>query len=135
MCPGVTLARIDGIDKCKRMIMLSACDLVHGTPVLDIKPYVPFYDSIPDSYVAGWINETIQTRNSVTVRSQARQSLSKLVKKLYFYKNNEELFWNGVTETLAADVRSEFQTRRAVTDASKGDVSSLPFDEVSDAVV
>lgn len=42
---GVTLARIDSVDKSRRLVRLSACDLVHGTPVLDIKPYVPFYDS------------------------------------------------------------------------------------------
>lgn len=40
------------------------------------------------------------------------------------------MFWRGVSETLAADVRSEFQTKRVVTDANKGDVSTLPFDEV-----
>lgn len=93
---GVTLARIDSIDKSKRLVRLSACDLVHGTPVLDIKPYVPFYDSmlcfylmqqcnffadtnyhagIPDSYVATWINETIQTRNNVTISAEARKNL------------------------------------------------------------
>ena len=88
------------------------------------------YHSIPDSFVADWINESILTRNSVTVRPVARASLSKLVHKLYFYKNDEELFWLGVIETLAVDVRSEFQTKRAVADAERGDIGTLPFDEV-----
>jgi tRNA (Thr-GGU) A37 N-methylase len=34
---GVTLARIERIDKAARTVYLSACDLVEGTPVLDIK--------------------------------------------------------------------------------------------------
>ena len=34
---GVTLARIHKVDKDKRIIHLTACDLVHGTPVLDVK--------------------------------------------------------------------------------------------------
>jgi tRNA (Thr-GGU) A37 N-methylase len=38
--PGVTLARIERVDTAARTVHLSACDLVHGTPVLDIK--VPF---------------------------------------------------------------------------------------------
>ena len=34
---GVTLARIDRVCKKTRTIYLRACDLVHGTPVLDVK--------------------------------------------------------------------------------------------------
>lgn len=34
---GVTLAKIVSVDKSKHCIFLSACDLVDGTPVLDIK--------------------------------------------------------------------------------------------------
>jgi tRNA (adenine37-N6)-methyltransferase len=34
---GVTLARIERVDKGQRCLHLSACDLVHGTPILDIK--------------------------------------------------------------------------------------------------
>jgi tRNA-Thr(GGU) m(6)t(6)A37 methyltransferase TsaA len=39
-----------------RRLVLGACDLVDGTPVLDIKPYIPAYDCFPDAQ-AGWIAE------------------------------------------------------------------------------
>ena len=39
-----------------RRLILGACDLVDGTPVLDIKPYIPAYDAFPDAK-AGWIDE------------------------------------------------------------------------------
>jgi len=39
-----------------RTLVLGACDLVDGTPVFDIKPYIPAYDSFPDES-AGWIDE------------------------------------------------------------------------------
>lgn len=39
---GLTLAKLDGI--IGNTLLLSAIDLLHGTPVLDIKPYVPDYD-------------------------------------------------------------------------------------------
>jgi hypothetical protein len=39
-----------------RTLILGACDLVDGTPVFDIKPYIPAYDSFPDES-AGWIDE------------------------------------------------------------------------------
>jgi tRNA (Thr-GGU) A37 N-methylase len=28
-----------------------------GTPVLDIKPYLPYYDSKPDAHIAGWVSD------------------------------------------------------------------------------
>ena len=39
---GLTLAKLNGI--IGNTLLLSAIDLLHGTPVLDIKPYVPDYD-------------------------------------------------------------------------------------------
>ncbi|XP_063740358.1 tRNA (adenine(37)-N6)-methyltransferase isoform X2 [Eleginops maclovinus] len=43
---GLTLARLDKIDG--DTVHLSEIDMIAGTPVLDIKPYIPDYDS-PDS--------------------------------------------------------------------------------------
>ncbi len=37
-------------------LVIGPCDLVDGTPVFDIKPYVPAYDSFPDAS-NGWIGE------------------------------------------------------------------------------
>lgn len=51
---GLTLSRLMGIDGLR--LALSGCDLVDGTPILDIKPYIPTIDSIPDSAI-GWLNE------------------------------------------------------------------------------
>ncbi len=38
-----------------RRLILGPCDLIDGTPVFDLKPYVPAYDAFPDSR-AGWID-------------------------------------------------------------------------------
>ena len=46
----VQLLAIEG-----RTLRLGECDLVDGTPVFDLKPYVPAYDSFPDER-AGWID-------------------------------------------------------------------------------
>lgn len=51
---GMTPVRLLGIEG--RTLRLGACDLVDGTPVFDIKPYVPAYDAFSDSR-AGWITE------------------------------------------------------------------------------
>ena len=47
----VELVKIEG-----RTLHLRGVDLLDGTPVLDIKPYVPYADAFPDSK-AGWIDE------------------------------------------------------------------------------
>jgi len=47
----VELVRIEG-----RTLHLKGVDLLDGTPVLDIKPYVPYADAFPESK-AGWIDE------------------------------------------------------------------------------
>ena len=40
------MLQVESIDKKTRSVVLSACDLVDGTPVLDVKPYVPNYDAV-----------------------------------------------------------------------------------------
>jgi tRNA-Thr(GGU) m(6)t(6)A37 methyltransferase TsaA len=47
----VTLLGIEG-----RKLLLGPCDLVDGTPIFDVKPYVPSFDAFPESR-AGWIDE------------------------------------------------------------------------------
>lgn len=47
----VRLIAIDG-----RRLILGPCDLVDGTPVFDIKPYIPAYDAFPGER-AGWTEE------------------------------------------------------------------------------
>ncbi len=46
----VTLERIEG-----GVLYVRGLDLIDGTPVLDIKPYVPYCDAFPNS-AAGWVD-------------------------------------------------------------------------------
>lgn len=50
---GLTVVRLLGIEG--RCLRLGPCDLVDGTPVLDLKPYVAAYDAFADAR-AGWID-------------------------------------------------------------------------------
>lgn len=47
----VRLLRVEGL-----RLILGPCDLIDGTPVFDIKPYIPSYDAFPDER-AGWVGE------------------------------------------------------------------------------
>lgn len=44
---GQSVVRLEGIDNGR--LLLSGVDLLDGTPVLDIKPYVPYADAISDA--------------------------------------------------------------------------------------
>jgi len=50
---GMTPVRLLGVEGLK--LFLGPCDMVDGTPVFDVKPYVPAYDSFPEAS-AGWID-------------------------------------------------------------------------------
>jgi tRNA-Thr(GGU) m(6)t(6)A37 methyltransferase TsaA len=50
---GVSVVRLQSIaGKTLRVVGLDAID---GTPVLDVKPYLPYYDSVSDAKVPGWV--------------------------------------------------------------------------------
>lgn len=49
---GVSPVQLLAVEKCR--LILGPCDLMDGTPVFDIKPYIPAYDSFPDEK-SGWI--------------------------------------------------------------------------------
>jgi tRNA-Thr(GGU) m(6)t(6)A37 methyltransferase TsaA len=47
----VRLLQVQGL-----MVRVRGLDMLDGTPVLDLKPYIPYADSIP-SAKAGWVDE------------------------------------------------------------------------------
>jgi tRNA-Thr(GGU) m(6)t(6)A37 methyltransferase TsaA len=38
----------------KNVLRVQGLDAIDGTPVLDIKPYLPAYDSVPDAQLPSW---------------------------------------------------------------------------------
>lgn len=87
------------------------------------------YDALDDDRVPEWISNTVHTRNDVEVVADLQQESAEIVAKhAKLYKNNSELFWKGVVETLEADVRSKFQTKKAIQGSEKRQVFELPFD-------
>jgi len=58
---GMSLVMVDSVDIETGIIRVQGIDLLNGTPILDIKPYVPQFESIPDS-ASGWLEEGTDTR-------------------------------------------------------------------------
>ena len=54
---GLSLVVLESVNQEKRWIEVSGLDLVDGTPLLDIKPYIATYDCPPSSS-SHWVQET-----------------------------------------------------------------------------
>src|SRR5690606_17722205 len=71
---GLTVVRLLSIAKLS--LSIEECDLLDGTPILDIKPYIPDYDSLPDSR-SGWHSELVRAlskeRFNVKLSTQAKK--------------------------------------------------------------
>jgi len=49
---GLSIVRLEAVDGTN--LSVSGLDVVDGTPLLDLKPYVPAYDDVPDA-TGGWL--------------------------------------------------------------------------------
>ena len=77
---------------CGRVLYVEGADLVDGTPILDIKPYLPYCDSF-SSAKAGWVDETSQYYYLLLWSQQA------LAQKEYLYAH-KVIFADAVFESL-----------------------------------
>jgi tRNA-Thr(GGU) m(6)t(6)A37 methyltransferase TsaA len=75
----VELKRVNGT-----VLELAGGDFLDGTPVLDIKPYIPYADSIPGAY-GGFANDAPEAPNTVSFSPEAEtvfQTLEKTQQQL-----------------------------------------------------
>ncbi|CAN1167309.1 tRNA (adenine(37)-N6)-methyltransferase [Linum perenne] len=110
-CPiGLTVAKVEAVQG--NMVLLSGVDLVDGTPVLDIKPYLPYCDSITGASVPKWVMEdNLLAVSSVSFSEGFASSLEdcwgKMGKKS-LYGSAEELQCL-IKQVLSWDIRSVSQ--------------------------
>lgn len=91
---GLSIAKLDRVSG--RTVHISGIDLIHGTPVIDIKPY-HYLDSLPQDQLRfpNWLLESRERGRFQTIRflDTAKDELTKLVenKLLDFYESFEEV--------------------------------------------
>lgn len=80
---GQSLVRLEQIDKYCRL-HISGIDLLDGTPVLDIKPYIPFVEALAHAHnsIAGQPPDKIQVDWLPAALQQARQQAERLQQPL-----------------------------------------------------
>lgn len=79
------------------VIHVEGADLMNGTPILDIKPYLPFTDSHPEAS-AGWTTETHNNTLQVSITDSVRQK--------YNFTPRQ---WQAIESILASDPRPHYQ--------------------------
>jgi tRNA (adenine37-N6)-methyltransferase len=68
----VNLKQIRGLQ-----VFIGNCDLLDGTPILDLKPYLPEYDSFPASKTGWWDEERAAEQSFIIeISAQAAQQLA-----------------------------------------------------------
>jgi tRNA-Thr(GGU) m(6)t(6)A37 methyltransferase TsaA len=105
----VQLERIDFDAKGGPEIHVNGIDLLDGTPILDIKPYIPYADSIP-SAGSGWAHEDIQ-KTEVVFEPLASEKIA------FAEANGFEGLRDLIEQLLAIDPRPGFQKRELPPDA------------------
>ncbi|KAE8687563.1 Nef-associated protein 1 [Hibiscus syriacus] len=117
-CPiGLTVAKVEAVQG--NVLLLSGIDLVDGTPVLDIKPYLPYCDSIEGAVVPNWVTvDSMLSIASVSFSDDFSSSLESCwisVEKKSLYSSPDELK-NLVKQVLSWDIRSVSQRNRLHND-------------------
>jgi len=95
---GLSVVKLEGIDECSRngqakqwRLNFSGGDLLDGTPILDIKPYIPYADALPEA--SGGFAETApdnttcvafapELRTLLQTAEQQHPNFSKLIKQV-----------------------------------------------------
>lgn len=63
------------VDLVRGSVLFEGLDLVDGTPVLDIKPFVPFCDSVPEPRAPYWCEGAMGRPGTVRrARKSARET-------------------------------------------------------------
>eukprot|EP01126_Amoeba_proteus_P033344 TRINITY_DN3272_c1_g1_i1.p1 TRINITY_DN3272_c1_g1~~TRINITY_DN3272_c1_g1_i1.p1 ORF type:complete len:374 (+),score=44.98 TRINITY_DN3272_c1_g1_i1:59-1123(+) len=117
----LSLAKIDRIEtvnfkgRLTTRLWLAGIDLIHNTPILDIKPYIQLYDMAEESKVASWVEEQDEVIGfkfeRVVIPELVQENFKENVSgHLQFYPPNQpDVFLKAVKEVLTTDIRSQFQ--------------------------
>jgi tRNA-Thr(GGU) m(6)t(6)A37 methyltransferase TsaA len=73
---GLSCVKLDKVDGLK--IHISESDILDGSPIIDIKPYLPYSDSFPD-VKTGWVKSGLENIYQVIVEEKAKKYAEKLL--------------------------------------------------------
>jgi len=112
---GLTLVEVKAIKE--RKLFVGGVDLIDGTPILDIKPFIPESDSPPQAH-AGWVEEHPWPPLSIEWSESAKKGLDR-VYQLHAPPIELEQFQRVVNETLSADPRAVADRDKTQTESGE----------------
>lgn len=108
---GLSCAKVILVDAEKGFLVLGGADVVNGSPILDIKPYVSFCDAIEAAQAPGWVSGSCLEDEPLAISSVAfapgavemiTQCWSQRSSSLY---PDSDSFLDLVAEVLSRDLR------------------------------
>jgi len=75
---GMSCVKLEKVDGLK--IFISESDILDGSPVIDIKPYLPYSDSFPEA-ATGWVKKNLESIHTVIFTPKAEKQCAVLKKK------------------------------------------------------
>ncbi|KAL3535319.1 hypothetical protein ACH5RR_003780 [Cinchona calisaya] len=132
-CPiGLTVAKVESVQG--QTVLLSGVDLVDGTPVLDVKPYLPYCDSIGEATVPEWVKaDNLLAVASVNFSQGFSDGLANcwpIVEKRSLYTSQHE-FQGLIKQVLSWDIRSVSQRSQPHNSIIKSGLKNHDGDEIS----
>lgn len=101
---GLSVLKLESVQAKKPVLLnVSGLDLLDGTPIIDIKPYIAYSDSIPDAH-CGFANDAPLAHHEVVFSAEALN----LLKTQPDHEADEKL----IRQVLALDPRPAYKTRR-----------------------
>ncbi len=115
---GLTVVRVESVDEKAGCIHVSGVDMTDGTPILDVKPYIP-YDVVPDHRVPEWVVAEDVPSWALAVSARAEEALREIVarRRSPFYATYEEMV-ALLRDVLLQDPRSVHQGRGRVMEGA-----------------
>ena len=111
---GLSVVRVEGVQG--DCLHVSGADLLHGTPVLDVKPYCPSYDALPGATVPDWLSGAPDTApRAVRWSPAAVAGLAAAAPKLRFLRGAEEAA-AAVEDALRSELRSAYRRAACPSD-------------------
>ncbi|MES2854234.1 MAG: tRNA (N6-threonylcarbamoyladenosine(37)-N6)-methyltransferase TrmO [Bdellovibrionota bacterium] len=119
---GLSAVKLDRVEG--STLHFSGVDLVDGTPILDVKPYLPSSDSLPTA-TAGWTTSRDERTIEVRFTASALEELKTRTRERF------ERFKSAITEILSLDPRPVFYRGTAENPNPYTDIYGFRFDDLN----